>query len=113
MTRMSVSTKEQLETFSDDRAELLQLLLDQKSGQTQKIQPFARSESVDGVRLPVSWAQQRLWFIDKLEGGGAAYHIPVVADLRGELDQSALRKALDALVERHEVLRTESESFYA
>jgi len=56
--------------------------------------------------LPLSWAQQRLWFIDQLEGGSAAYHIPLAARLRGELNRPALQEALDSLLERHEALRT-------
>jgi hypothetical protein len=56
--------------------------------------------------LLLSYAQQRLWFIDQLEGGGAAYHIAGAVRLQGEVDEVALRRALDALVLRHESLRT-------
>jgi amino acid adenylation domain-containing protein len=59
-----------------------------------------------GADLPLSFAQQRLWFIERLEGAGAAYHIPVRQRLRGELDRAALRRALDRIVDRHEALRT-------
>ncbi|HEU4562948.1 MAG TPA: non-ribosomal peptide synthase/polyketide synthase, partial [Longimicrobium sp.] len=59
-----------------------------------------------GTDLPLSFAQQRLWFIDQLEGAGAAYHIPTRQRLRGELDRGALRRALDRIVARHEALRT-------
>ncbi|HYH78372.1 MAG TPA: amino acid adenylation domain-containing protein, partial [Longimicrobium sp.] len=59
-----------------------------------------------GADLPLSFAQQRLWFIERLEGAGAAYHIPVRQRLRGELDRAALRRALDRIVARHEALRT-------
>jgi amino acid adenylation domain-containing protein/FkbH-like protein len=55
---------------------------------------------------PPSGAQQRLWFIDRLEGAGAAYHIPVALRLRGELQPQALEAALNDLVSRHETLRT-------
>jgi aryl carrier-like protein len=58
------------------------------------------------VPLPLSWSQQRLWFIDQLEGAGASYHIPGAIRLHGELDRSALQRALDTIVERHESLRT-------
>jgi amino acid adenylation domain-containing protein len=57
-------------------------------------------------RTPLSSAQQRLWFIDRAEGGGAAYHIPLALRLSGSLNRDALQAALDALVARHEVLRT-------
>ncbi|HEX8244786.1 MAG TPA: amino acid adenylation domain-containing protein, partial [Longimicrobium sp.] len=59
-----------------------------------------------GTDLPLSFAQQRLWFIDQLEGAGAAYHLPVRMRLTGELDRVALVRALDRIVARHEALRT-------
>ncbi|HEX9935693.1 MAG TPA: amino acid adenylation domain-containing protein, partial [Longimicrobium sp.] len=59
-----------------------------------------------GADLPLSFAQQRLWFIERLEGAGAAYHITERRRLRGELDRGALRRALDRIVARHEALRT-------
>ncbi|WP_051466578.1 non-ribosomal peptide synthetase [Actinomadura oligospora] len=56
--------------------------------------------------LPPSFAQQRLWFLDQLAPGSAEYNNPLALRLRGPLDVPALRAALDALVERHEALRT-------
>ncbi|WP_223621886.1 non-ribosomal peptide synthetase, partial [Lysobacter sp. ESA13C] len=60
----------------------------------------------DTERSALSFAQQRLWFLSQLDGVSAAYHMPAGLRLRGALDQSALRCALDRLVERHESLRT-------
>jgi len=57
-------------------------------------------------RIPLSPAQQRLWFLAQMEGVGAAYHIRTGLHLKGELNQAGLRWALDRLVARHEVLRT-------
>ncbi len=58
-------------------------------------------------RVPLSHAQQRLWFIDQLEGGGrSTYSIPLALRLRGALDAGALQGALDAIVARHDILRT-------
>ncbi|MFF0744846.1 amino acid adenylation domain-containing protein [Streptomyces sp. NPDC004111] len=54
----------------------------------------------------LSPAQQRLWFLTRIPGAGEAYHLPVAVELRGGLDRSALSRALDALLARHEVLRT-------
>ncbi|MBJ7312355.1 non-ribosomal peptide synthase/polyketide synthase [Rugamonas sp. CCM 8940] len=60
-----------------------------------------------GASLPLSWAQQRLWFLDQLDpAAGAAYHIPAAFYLSGELDTVALKATLDRLVARHESLRT-------
>ena len=70
----------------------------------------ARAESLAqaGVQpeCPLSFAQQRLWFVEQLEPGNAAYNMPLVARLTGRLNMTALQQALDAVVKRHESLRT-------
>ena len=60
----------------------------------------------DGRPLPLSFAQERLWFLDRLESTGSAYHVAHGLRLRGRLDRHALQAALDGLVARHESLRT-------
>lgn len=59
----------------------------------------------DGV-LPLSFAQQRLWFLSELEPDNPAYHMAGGLHLQGRLDAQALAQALQALVDRHEILRT-------
>ncbi|MET0398153.1 MAG: condensation domain-containing protein, partial [Longimicrobiaceae bacterium] len=56
--------------------------------------------------LPLSFAQQRLWVVDRLEPGSPAYNMAYALRLRGALDAAALQASLDALVARHETLRT-------
>ncbi len=56
--------------------------------------------------VPLSFMQQRLWFIEQLEPGSAAYNVSVMFRLRGRLDRAALRDALQAVVNRHAALRT-------
>lgn len=55
---------------------------------------------------PLSFAQQRLWFLDQFEPGSTAYNMPLALRLNGQLDHSALERALNWIVERHEPLRT-------
>ncbi|HST58657.1 MAG TPA: amino acid adenylation domain-containing protein, partial [Longimicrobium sp.] len=56
--------------------------------------------------LPLSFAQERLWFLDQLEAGGASYNIPAGVRISGALDAGALERALGEIVRRHETLRT-------
>jgi amino acid adenylation domain-containing protein/non-ribosomal peptide synthase protein (TIGR01720 family) len=56
--------------------------------------------------LPLSFAQQRLWFLDQLVPGNPAYNVPGAVRFHGPLDIACLRRTLDEIVHRHEVLRT-------
>jgi amino acid adenylation domain-containing protein len=59
-----------------------------------------------GGELPVSFAQQRLWFLDRLEPGSPLYNIPAALEITGRLDGAALAASLSEIVRRHEALRT-------
>jgi amino acid adenylation domain-containing protein len=65
------------------------------------IAPISR----DG-QLPLSFSQQRLWFIDRFEPESAAYNVPASVRLRGQINVAALEQALSELIRRHEALRT-------
>jgi non-ribosomal peptide synthetase component F len=56
--------------------------------------------------LPLSFAQERLWFLDQLAQGGSLYNLPYPIRLRGELNAAALELTLGEVIRRHEVLRT-------
>jgi amino acid adenylation domain-containing protein len=68
--------------------------------------PRIEKAARDGRPLALSFAQQRLWLIDQIAPGGTQYNMPLALQLTGKLDVEALKKALDAIVARHEVLRT-------
>jgi amino acid adenylation domain-containing protein len=67
------------------------------------IRPVPRSPS---AALPLSFAQERLWIVDRLQGGSAVYNIPLLARLCGDLAVADLAAAFGAIVRRHETLRT-------
>ncbi|MGO1072600.1 amino acid adenylation domain-containing protein [Lysobacter sp. CA199] len=66
--------------------------------------PILPGERAD--TLPLSFAQQRLWFVSQWEGASATYHIPLALRLRGALDAAALRGAFERVFSRHEALRS-------
>ena len=59
-----------------------------------------------GSSAPLSFAQERLWFLDRMEPGLASYNLPTGMRFRGRMDEAALERAIGALVRRHESLRT-------
>ncbi|MCM6779087.1 amino acid adenylation domain-containing protein, partial [Nocardia sp. CDC159] len=67
----------------------------------QQLRPMPRPE-----RIPLSYAQQRMWFLNRFDPASGVNNIPVAVRLSGSLDVAALRAAVRDLVERHEVLRT-------
>lgn len=90
----------------DKRAELLRRLLQKEIRPGQTIKPLARPTHAWPLRLPASASQRRLWFIDQMGAGAKAYYVSATLTFKGRLDSTVLRQALDALVERHESLRT-------
>ncbi|MCG8315024.1 MAG: condensation domain-containing protein, partial [Pseudomonadales bacterium] len=96
----SVSLKELFENSTIDE---LCRLLDRRDPVAQK---SAIVKTSNEGPFPLSYAQQRLWFIDKLEGGSPKYNIPFALKLQGELNIDALQTAINDLIQRHEILRT-------
>ncbi|GAA2715028.1 amino acid adenylation domain-containing protein [Micromonospora olivasterospora] len=84
-----------------------QALIAKRLRRRQTAAPAARvTPRPEGAEVPLSYAQERVWFMDQIAPGEAAYHIPVPLRVRGPLDVGALRGALAALTRRHESLRT-------
>ena len=73
-------------------------------GKQETLEPIVPISRVGA--MPLSFAQQRLWFLGQMEGVSATYHIPAALRLRGELDREALKRSLDGIWERHEGLRS-------
>ena len=95
--------------LSPAKRALLQQILRAKSSSAQQATVSKKelaASSERPARLPLSYAQQRVWFLDKLEGSSAEYNIREAWRLKGELDCAVLERALNALVARHETLRT-------
>lgn len=72
--------------------------------ENQQLQPSIEPQ-VRPTQIPLSFSQERLWFIDKLEGS-VHYHVPTVLRFKGNLDKEALQLAFSSIINRHEVLRT-------
>ncbi|SMR84145.1 non-ribosomal peptide synthetase, partial [Stenotrophomonas sp. yr243] len=99
-------------TQNDGRADALRRELLQrrllKASQERQVSGQQVIERADrSAPLPLSWSQQRLWFIDQLDpAASAAYHLASAARLSGTLDRDALQTALDRIIFRHESLRS-------
>ncbi len=89
------------EVFGNPTAAGLAGLLESAPAARQAVRPMARPDLV-----PLSYAQQRLWFLGEFEGPSATYNVPVTYRVRGPVDAAALESALGDLVGRHETLRT-------
>ncbi|HYN85680.1 MAG TPA: amino acid adenylation domain-containing protein [Pyrinomonadaceae bacterium] len=96
--------RKELEGFSPEQRELLELLLSEEGVDTAHLPILARER--DGAPPPLSFAQQRMWFLNQLEPASVAYNVSFAARLTGRLDVAALRRSLTEVVRRHEALRT-------
>src|SRR5205085_876545 len=86
------------------------------AGMSQVIVGTKKADGVGSIQrvsrekpLPLSYAQQRLWFIEQLEPGNSAYNVNMVMRVEGRLEVRSLERAVEEIVRRHEVLRTRFE----
>ncbi|MGE3267196.1 MAG: amino acid adenylation domain-containing protein [Chloroflexota bacterium] len=100
----TVDLRDRIARLPAEKRALLERRLAKKSA------PTARRSAIERRPFtgpsPLSFAQQRLWLLDQVEAKSAAYNIALASRLTGPLNGEALRMALDALVDRHEILRT-------
>ncbi|WP_075343709.1 non-ribosomal peptide synthetase [Tenacibaculum agarivorans] len=97
-----------LQKIKNQKEVLISYLQKHEKGSSQigsegNIVAFDRTEL---THIPLSFNQERLWFLDQLQGSSEEYHIPAVIRLEGALNISVLEQALKTIVDRHEVLRT-------
>ncbi|MEQ2354313.1 amino acid adenylation domain-containing protein [Pseudoalteromonas piscicida] len=85
---------------------LAELAMVVERGGEQQAKPAITVLTQTGAALPVSFSQQRLWSIDKLQGGSAEYNMPLALDVSGELNIALLNRVFTTIIERHEVLRS-------
>ena len=93
--------------LTPEKRKLLAHLLTAEGVNLAKLPVTPRDQNV--MVLPLSFAQQRLWFLDQLEPGRAVYNLPVALRLKGCPNPTALRASLEEIVRRHECLRTHFE----
>src|SRR5262245_9554085 len=95
---------QRIAALSPEKRERLWLRLKEKKGDVSRAPIRPQRRGADA--LPLSFAQQRLWFLHQLEPGSAYYNIPAAIRLTGRLDVAALEQTLNELMRRHEALRT-------
>ena len=86
------------------KKELFAMLLAEQGMAQEQASDIKKSQR--SATLPLSFAQERLWFLDQLEPGNPVYNIPIVLRMRGPLDRFVLERSLIEIIQRHESLRT-------
>ena len=88
----------------ENKAEVIQFLASIEANQSSM--EIKSSKRIFDDAYPLSFSQQRFWFLDQLQSGDPSLHVPVVIELLGDLDIRLLEQAFNALAHRHEALRT-------
>ena len=97
---LTPSLREELAARKEEILQFLETIKGNPQSLAQ-ISPYPRNG-----HLPLSYSQERLWFLDQMEPGNPAYNMPAAIRLQGILNLSCLQRALDEILVRHEVLRT-------
>ncbi len=99
-----IDLSKRIANLSPEKRELLRQQLKKKRGDV--IRTPISPQKRDSHAFPLSFAQQRLWFLDQLEPGNSTYNIYAAVRLRGPLNVAALEQSLNEILRRHEALRT-------
>lgn len=94
----------QIANLSSEKRRLFDLYLQKEGVNLSEL--LITSQRRDSDHFPLSFAQQRLWFLDQLEPGNPLYNNPSAIRLSGRLDLKALELSLNEIIRRHEILRT-------
>src|SRR5688572_16481215 len=94
--------------MSDSEEQLSSLTQEQRQELLSRLLPRMKKQAPR--RFPLSFAQQRLWVLDQMEGGTAAYIVPTALRLQGPVDVRLLERCFGEVVRRHQVLRTTFEA---
>src|ERR1051325_9104463 len=92
--------------LSPKKRALFELLLEEKRKSKKPRAATVIPVRPDGDCAPLSFSQQRMWFLDRLEPESASYNLAFPVRLRGRLDTGALEASLNEMVSRHAILRT-------
>src|ERR1700743_964425 len=93
--------------LSPEQAARLRDRLKLKAGSASPAQrPAARQQQTASEPAALSFGQERLWFIDQLQPGSPAYNVPTMIPLSGSVSAALLRRCVEEIVRRHQVLRT-------
>ncbi|MEM8605264.1 MAG: condensation domain-containing protein, partial [Cyanobacteria bacterium P01_H01_bin.121] len=103
-TKMTPNFYQQLATLSPAQRKLFEQKLAAKGLQTELPQGIPARQTSEN--LPLSFAQQRLWFVQQLDPNNSAYNVASAFRLQGDLQLNVLKQTLSTLIERHEALRT-------
>ncbi len=85
---------------------LAKIICENKADLNFRLDPISALPRYDGQIIPLSFAQQRIWFLDQLHPFSALYNTFIAFEFSGAVDETAIVKSFDSLVERHESLRT-------
>jgi hypothetical protein len=97
---------QQIAALSPEQRTLFEQRLQQRGIRLGLTIPASISRRATDAEIPLSFAQQRLWFIQQLDPENASYNVPSALKLEGRLNQLALQQTFNYLVQRHEALRT-------